>query len=95
MSWKLTKSTCLSCSFLSLLQLPLLARLLAIDLDAGFWTITTDNLTELKETHLGTLSPFARSPSTSTITEKDKDKEEKGQPSTEATTPTTESAIGE
>lgn len=45
---------------------------------------------ELKETHLGPLSPFSRSPSTSTITDKD----EKGQPSAGATTPTTESAIG-
>lgn len=45
---------------------------------------------ELKETHLGPLSAFSRSPSTSTITDKD----EKTQPSPGATTPTTESAIG-
>ncbi|KAK0386002.1 hypothetical protein NLU13_5839 [Sarocladium strictum] len=51
------------------------------------WKLTK----KLKETHLGTLSPFARSPSTSTIT--DKEKEDKGQHSTGATTPTTESAI--
>ncbi|KFG77822.1 serine/threonine protein kinase [Metarhizium anisopliae] len=45
--------------------------------------------TELKETHLGTLSPFARSPSTSTITEKD----DKTPSASGAVTPTTESAI--
>lgn len=49
------------------------------------WKLTK----KLKETHLGPLSAFSRSPSTSTIT----DKEEKGRASTEATTPTTESAI--
>ncbi|KAF7550633.1 hypothetical protein G7Z17_g5577 [Cylindrodendrum hubeiense] len=49
------------------------------------------NLTKkLKETHLGPLSPFSRSPSTSTITT---DKEEKGQPSAGAVTPTTDNAI--
>jgi len=49
------------------------------------WKLTK----KLKETHLGPLSAFSRSPSTSTIT----DKEDKSRPSTEATTPTTESAI--
>lgn len=44
---------------------------------------------ELKDTHLGPLSAFSRSPSTSTITDKD----EKGT-SPGATTPTSESAIG-
>lgn len=46
---------------------------------------------ELKETHLGPLSAFSRSPSTSTITG---DKEKEGKTSIEATTPTHESAIG-
>jgi serum/glucocorticoid-regulated kinase 2 len=49
------------------------------------WKLTK----KLKETHLGTLSPFSRNPSTSTITEK----EDKADPSTGATTPTTENAI--
>jgi serum/glucocorticoid-regulated kinase 2 len=49
------------------------------------WKLTK----KLKETHLGPLSAFSRSPSTSTIT----DKEDKGQPSTGATTPTIESTI--
>jgi serum/glucocorticoid-regulated kinase 2 len=54
-----------------------------INLEANLFTL------ELKETHLGPLSAFSRSPSTSTIT----DKEDKGQPSTGATTPTIESTI--
>lgn len=62
--------------------------------DASAALLTSSSLTaiqsELKETHLGPLSAFSRSPSTSTITEKD----DKGQPSPGATTPTTESAIG-
>ncbi|KEY64211.1 hypothetical protein S7711_03500 [Stachybotrys chartarum IBT 7711] len=49
------------------------------------WKLTK----KLKETHLGPLSAFSRSPSTSTITDKD----EKGPASTGATTPTTENAI--
>ncbi|KAH7324756.1 serine/threonine-protein kinase gad8 [Stachybotrys elegans] len=49
------------------------------------WRLTK----KLKETHLGPLSAFSRSPSTSTITEKD----DKSLPNTGATTPTTESAI--
>lgn len=44
---------------------------------------------ELKDTHLGPLSAFSRSPSTSTITDRD----EKGT-SPGATTPTSESATG-
>jgi len=50
------------------------------------WKLTK----KLKETHLGPLSAFSRSPSTSTITG---DKEKEGKTSTEATTPTHESAI--
>ncbi|KAH6894719.1 serine/threonine-protein kinase gad8 [Thelonectria olida] len=49
------------------------------------WKLTK----KLKETHLGPLSPFSRSPSTSTIT----DKNDQGQQSAGAVTPTTESAI--
>ncbi|KAJ9426164.1 AGC/AKT protein kinase [Fusarium oxysporum] len=49
------------------------------------WKLTK----KLKETHLGqSLSPFSRSPSTSTITEKEKDGQASG-----AVTPTTENAI--
>ncbi|KAM5353314.1 hypothetical protein ACJZ2D_016782 [Fusarium nematophilum] len=48
------------------------------------WKLTK----KLKETHLGPLSPFSRSPSTSTITDKD----EKGQ-SSGAITPTNDNAI--
>ncbi|KAH7264580.1 Serine/threonine-protein kinase [Fusarium solani] len=48
------------------------------------WKLTK----KLKETHLGPLSAFARSPSTSTITDKDKEGQASG-----AVTPTTESAI--
>ncbi|KAG5796707.1 hypothetical protein H9Q69_004282 [Fusarium xylarioides] len=49
------------------------------------WKLTK----KLKETHLGqSLSPFSRSPSTSTITEKEKDGQTSG-----AVTPTTENAI--
>ncbi|KAG9251646.1 kinase-like domain-containing protein [Emericellopsis atlantica] len=50
------------------------------------WKLTK----KLKETHLGPLSAFSRSPSTSTITDKEKDTQ---RASTEATTPTHESAI--
>ncbi|KAI6779868.1 uncharacterized protein J7T54_001956 [Emericellopsis cladophorae] len=50
------------------------------------WKLTK----KLKETHLGPLSAFSRSPSTSTITDKEKDSQ---RASTEATTPTHESAI--
>ncbi|QPH09590.1 hypothetical protein C2857_000473 [Epichloe festucae Fl1] len=50
------------------------------------WKLTK----KLKETHLGPLSAFARSPSTSTITEKD---DKMPQASSGAVTPTTESAI--
>lgn len=46
---------------------------------------------ELKETHLGPLSPFSRSPSTSTIT----DKEGKGQPNAGSPNPAADNAIGE
>ncbi|KKP03782.1 serine/threonine-protein kinase gad8 [Trichoderma harzianum] len=49
------------------------------------WKLTK----KLKDTHLGPLSAFSRSPSTSTITDKD----EKGT-SPGATTPTSESATG-
>ncbi|KAF4981656.1 hypothetical protein FZEAL_2585 [Fusarium zealandicum] len=48
------------------------------------WKLTK----KLKETHLGPLSAFSRSPSTSTITDKDKDGQASG-----AVTPTTENAI--
>ncbi|GKU04764.1 agc akt protein kinase [Fusarium langsethiae] len=49
------------------------------------WKLTK----KLKETHLGqSLSPFSRSPSTSTITDKEKEAQASG-----AVTPTTESAI--
>ncbi|KAF4964995.1 hypothetical protein FSARC_7173 [Fusarium sarcochroum] len=49
------------------------------------WKLTK----KLKETHLGqSLSPFSRSPSTSTITDKDKEGQASG-----AVTPTTENAI--
>ncbi|TWU71102.1 hypothetical protein ED733_000778 [Metarhizium rileyi] len=54
------------------------------------WKLTKmARIAELKETHLGTLSAFTRSPSTSTITEKD----DKTPSASGAVTPTTESAI--
>ncbi|KAM4058804.1 kinase [Hirsutella rhossiliensis] len=49
------------------------------------WKLTK----KFKDTHLGTLSAFSRSPSTSTITDKD----DKAQNATGATTPTTDNAI--
>ncbi|KAL3953997.1 hypothetical protein ACCO45_011953 [Purpureocillium lilacinum] len=51
------------------------------------WRITK----KLKDTHLGPLSAFSRSPSTSTITDKDEKAQQQTTPG--ATTPTTESAI--
>ena len=95
MSWKLTKSTW---PFLPSLWppatgLPSLALRFApicTDYRQNLADNKSSTLPELKETHLGPLaSTFSRSPSTSTITDKD----DKSQSASGSVTPTAESSI--